>query len=146
MPEDLPDFLAGYQRGHEIWIYLQPGDYYTRHLLLHEGTHAFMGWFLNGFGSPWYSEGMAELLAINQWQDGKLQLHYQLRDRQRSGVLGPGKNHSTRVRGWYQRCHWMRYSNIPGSLFSRSEILCLVVGRLRVSRQSSNPVRPYLAN
>jgi hypothetical protein len=88
MPDDLPDFLAGFQRGHEIWIYVQPGDYYSRHLLLHEGTHAFMGWFLNGFGSPWYSEGTAELLGINQWQDGKLQLHHHLRDRSEAPYWG----------------------------------------------------------
>ncbi len=88
LPEDLPDFLAGYQRGHEIWIYLQPGNYYTRHLLLHEGTHAFMAWFLNGFGSPWYSEGMAELLAVHRWKDEKLNLHYQLRDRSEAEYWG----------------------------------------------------------
>ena len=88
VPDDLPDFLAGYQRGHEIWIYLQPGNYYTRHLLLHEGTHAFMGWFLNGFGSPWYSEGMAELLAVHQWKDGKLNLHYELKDRSEAEYWG----------------------------------------------------------
>lgn len=88
MPDDLPDFLAGFQRGHEIWIYLQPGDYYSRHLLLHEGTHAFMGWFLNGFGSPWYSEGMAELLGINQWKAGNLQLRYHLRDRSEAAYWG----------------------------------------------------------
>jgi len=57
IPDQLPKFLAGYQRGPDIWLYLQPGDYYTRHLLLHEGTHAMMQWFLNGHGAPWYSEG-----------------------------------------------------------------------------------------
>ena len=79
MPDDLPDFLAGYNRGHEMWVFLQPGDYYTRHLLLHEGTHAFMQWFLGGSGPAWYSEGMAELLGLNRWQDGKLTLGYRVR-------------------------------------------------------------------
>lgn len=79
MPADLPDFLAGYNRGHEIWVYLQPGNYYTRHLLLHEGTHAFMQWFLGGSGPAWYSEGMAELLGLNRWQEGKLKLGYRVR-------------------------------------------------------------------
>ena len=79
MPNDLPDFLAGYNRGHEMWVFLQPGDYYTRHLLLHEGTHAFMQWFLGGSGPAWYSEGMAELLGLNRWQEGKLKLGYRVR-------------------------------------------------------------------
>ena len=79
IPNDLPDFLAGYNRGHETWLYLQPGDYYTRHLLLHEGTHAFMQWFLRGSGPAWYSEGMAELLGLNRWKDGELELGYRVR-------------------------------------------------------------------
>ncbi len=88
MPDDLPDFLAGYQRGFDIWIYTQPGNYYTRHLLLHEGTHAFMEWFLDGFGSPWYAEGMAELLGLHRWTDGKLSLNYKLKDRSESEYWG----------------------------------------------------------
>ena len=42
LPNDLPAFLHGYQRGSELWLYEQPSDYYRRHLLLHEGTHGFM--------------------------------------------------------------------------------------------------------
>ena len=66
-PRNLPKFLAGFNRGHEIWVKNQPGDYYTRHLLLHEGTHAFMQWMLGGSGPPWYSEGMAEMIALHQY-------------------------------------------------------------------------------
>jgi hypothetical protein len=40
LPTDLPPFLNGYQRGSQIWWYEQPSDYYRRHLMLHEGTHA----------------------------------------------------------------------------------------------------------
>ena len=87
-PDDLPDFLAGYQRGHEIWIYLQLGNYYTRHLLLHEGTHAFMDWFLNGLGSAWYAEGIAELIGLHRWENGSLQLNYELRDRNEAEYWG----------------------------------------------------------
>ena len=79
LPDDLPDFLAGYNRGHEFWIYLQPGDYYTRHLMLHEGTHAFMQWFLGGNGPAWYSEGMAERLGLHRWADGRLELPWRVR-------------------------------------------------------------------
>ena len=88
MPADLPDFLAGYQRGSEMWVYLQPGNYYTRHLLLHEGTHAFMDWFLDGFGSPWYSEGMAELLSLNRWDGERVQLNHHVNDRSESEYWG----------------------------------------------------------
>lgn len=75
MPAEAPDFQAGYNCGDDVWVYVQPGNYYTRHLLLHEGTHAFMQHFLGGSGPPWYSEGMAELLALHSWQDGKLKLN-----------------------------------------------------------------------
>ena len=74
IPEGLPDFPAGINRGHEFWVFAQPEDYYTRHLVLHEGTHAFMQWFGNGVGAPWYAEGMAELLALHHWKDGQLKM------------------------------------------------------------------------
>ena len=76
LPGDLPSFLHGYQRGNELWLYDQPGDYYRRHLLLHEGTHGFMKAMLDGVGPPWYAEGTAELLGTHRWQDGKLELGY----------------------------------------------------------------------
>ena len=76
LPEDLPPFLNGYQRGTEMWVYEQPSAYYRRHLLLHEGTHAFMNTQLRGCGPPWYMEGMAELMGTHRWQDGQLQLAY----------------------------------------------------------------------
>lgn len=76
LPETLPSFPAGYNLGHHFWILPQPGKYYTRHLLLHEGTHAFMQWFLAGSGPPWYSEGMAEKIALHRWHEGQLQLDF----------------------------------------------------------------------
>ena len=88
IPEDLPDFKAGFQRRHNFWLYLQPGNYYTRHLLLHEGTHGFMLWFLRGHGPAWYSEGMAELLGVHQWKDNLLQLNYRLRNREEAEYWG----------------------------------------------------------
>ncbi len=80
-PSDMPQFLAGFQRGGQTWIYDQPPPYYVRHLLLHEGTHAFMLHFLGATGPPWYSEGMAELVALNRWRDGKLTLAYNVQSR-----------------------------------------------------------------
>ena len=72
----LPPFRNGFQIKNELWIYEQPSPYYRRHLLLHEGTHAFMDRFLGGTGPPWYMEGIAEFLGTHRWQNGKLQLAF----------------------------------------------------------------------
>lgn len=74
LPDDLPPFLHGYQRGDSFWLREQPSDYYRRHLLLHEGTHAFMYAALQGVGSAWYCEGIAEYLATHRWHQGRLKL------------------------------------------------------------------------
>jgi hypothetical protein len=75
LPTDLPQFSnRGYSRNHELWLYEQPSDYYRRHLFLHEGTHGFMNTKLGGNGPPWYTEGLAELLATHRWQNGRLTL------------------------------------------------------------------------
>ena len=86
--EPLPPFAAGYQKDHNIFLFDQPGPYYTRHLLLHEGTHAFMQWFLNGYGAPWYSEGMAEKLAIHQRTKDAIKLNYRLASRDEAPYWG----------------------------------------------------------
>jgi hypothetical protein len=88
MPQDLPEFLAGFQKQHNLWFFLQPSEYYTRHLMIHEGTHGFMLWFLGGYGSPWFSEGTAELLGVHQWQNQRLSLRYRLRDRTEAPYWG----------------------------------------------------------
>jgi hypothetical protein len=93
-PASLPDFPAGYQVGDRIWMYLQPGSYYTRHLTLHEGTHAFMEKFLGGMGAPWFSEGMAERLALNRWQPDELpdpsalEINFRVTDRDQTPYWG----------------------------------------------------------
>jgi hypothetical protein len=75
LPDDLPPFLNGYCRHRDLWLYDKTSDYYRRHLLLHEGTHGFMFTVLRGCGPPWYSEGMAEMLATHRWNNGRLQLN-----------------------------------------------------------------------
>lgn len=75
-PADLPPFLNGYARPKEFWCNDQATDYYQRHLMLHEGTHAFMFSLLGGGGPPWYAEGIAELLGTHEWKNGKLRLGY----------------------------------------------------------------------
>jgi hypothetical protein len=86
--QPLPGFAAGYQLDHNIFLYDQPGDYYTRHLLLHEGTHAFMRWFLNGPGAPWYSEGMSELQAVHKKTQSGVALLHRLTDRSEAPYWG----------------------------------------------------------
>ncbi len=76
LPDYLPKFQNGFQAGDEFWWYEQPSDYYRRHLMLHEGTHAFMNRWLGGVGPPWYAEGMAELLATHRWEEGRLTMRY----------------------------------------------------------------------
>ncbi|WP_425616922.1 hypothetical protein NA78x_000585 [Anatilimnocola sp. NA78] len=73
---DLPDFPNGFHKGSQFWLYNQPSDYYRRHLMIHEGTHAFMAHWLGGAGPPWYQEGMAELLGTHEWDGTKLTLGY----------------------------------------------------------------------
>ncbi|PQO44890.1 hypothetical protein [Blastopirellula marina] len=71
-PDSLPPFLHGYYQGDAVWLLDQPSDYYRRHLLLHEGTHAFMNIMLGAAGPPWYMEGMAEHFGTHTWEDGQL--------------------------------------------------------------------------
>lgn len=72
LPVDLPPFLNGFQMFNRIWIYEQPGPYYRRHLVLHEGTHAATNRVFGRVGPAWYREGIAELLGTHQLVDGKL--------------------------------------------------------------------------
>jgi hypothetical protein len=76
LPGELPPFRFGFARGRELWIYNPPSDYYRRHLLLHEGVHAFMNTILGNCGPTWYMEGVAELLATHSWAGQHLQLRY----------------------------------------------------------------------
>jgi hypothetical protein len=75
-PDDLPQFLNGYTRGPEFWLYNQSSEYYRRHLMLHEGVHGIMFSLQKSSGPAWYMEGVAELLATHRWSDGKLTLPY----------------------------------------------------------------------
>ncbi len=77
LPDDLPPFEHGYARGLELWMDDQPSAYYRRHLLLHEGTHAFMHSLIYRQHPPlWYNEGIAEWMATHRWEQGRLQLSY----------------------------------------------------------------------
>jgi hypothetical protein len=66
IPADLPNFPFGYALGDRVWLKVQNSEYYTRHLLLHEGAHslAFHQW--QGAGPTWFMEGTAEMLATHR--------------------------------------------------------------------------------
>ncbi len=65
IPENVPDFPFGYAQGQQIWVHAQPSEYYTRHLMLHEGVHCLAFAAFGGAGPTWYQEGTAELLATH---------------------------------------------------------------------------------
>jgi hypothetical protein len=90
LPAKTVVFENGISIGSEMWLNDQPTDYYRRHLLLHEGTHAFMTEFLGGCGPGWYMEGTAELLATHRLdpQAGELTLGIMPRSRQEVPMLG----------------------------------------------------------
>jgi hypothetical protein len=76
----------GRQIGAEFWLNDQSRDYYRRHLLLHESTHAFMR-HLPGEATDlpmWYLEGMAELLSTHRLaEDGTVEFNVMPVDRSR---------------------------------------------------------------
>jgi hypothetical protein len=92
------ELVHGYANSSQLWVLDQTTDYYRRHLLLHEGTHAFMAKFLGGCGPGWYSEGMAELLGTHRVGVGsrkqgagsseRLDLNIMPRDRREVPMLG----------------------------------------------------------
>lgn len=90
MPPGRDDFLNGITFGSDIWLNDQPTDYYRRHLLLHEGTHAFMNTFLGGCGPGWYMEGTAELMGTHRLdlKTGELVLNIMPRSREEVPMLG----------------------------------------------------------
>lgn len=74
IPDSLPDFVNGYQRGDQLWVVNQPSDYYSLHLLLHEGAHGMAQRLFGGAGPPWFMEGTAEFLATHERDEAGLRL------------------------------------------------------------------------
>ncbi|GAA5510852.1 hypothetical protein [Novipirellula caenicola] len=71
----VPDFNQGYALGNSLWIMKQPSDYYTRHLLLHEGVHALAAEQFGGAGPSWFMEGTAELLSTHSGSGATTQIN-----------------------------------------------------------------------
>ncbi|MEK7470266.1 MAG: hypothetical protein AAB074_23085 [Planctomycetota bacterium] len=57
------------------YLYVQPSEYWTRQLILHEGTHQFHLLTAAGNSAPpaaWYTEGMAEYFGMHNWNGKEL--------------------------------------------------------------------------
>jgi hypothetical protein len=89
IPNHIPDFPFGYAWGDSVWVLAQQNDYYTRHLLLHEGVHALAFSQFGGAGPTWFMEGTAELLAVHRGQGATTQVNQVPRDR--TAVAGWGR-------------------------------------------------------
>ena len=66
LPDTLPPFENGFCDRNRFWLMDQSNPAYRRHLLLHEGVHAFT-LTLRELATPvWYNEGIAEYLATHR--------------------------------------------------------------------------------
>jgi hypothetical protein len=66
LPDTLPPFENGFCDRNRFWLMDQSNPAYRRHLLLHEGVHAFT-LTLRELATPvWYTEGIAEYLATHR--------------------------------------------------------------------------------
>jgi hypothetical protein len=66
LPDTLPQFENGFCDRNQFWLIDQSNPAYRRHLLLHEGVHAFT-LTLRQLATPvWYNEGIAEFLATHK--------------------------------------------------------------------------------
>lgn len=88
LPDWLPPFENGYSVGDILWCTDQASEYYRRHLILHEGTHGFLRAHFGEFVSPWYNEGIAELLGTHRWDGKQLVLGYIPRSREECPLWG----------------------------------------------------------
>ena len=66
LSETIPDFANGFCNRHRFWMADQSNPAYRRHLLLHEGAHAFTLTLRSLDTPPWYTEGIAECLATHR--------------------------------------------------------------------------------
>ncbi len=72
---ETPPEAGGYYspRTRKAYLWVQPSEYFTRQLVLHEATHQFHYLVATGNRSPgavWYTEGLAEYFGMHDW-DGE---------------------------------------------------------------------------
>lgn len=72
LSDDVPEFENGFCDRHRLWLADQSNPAYRRHLLLHEGVHAFTITVRDLAAPAWYMEGIAEHLATHriEYDDG----------------------------------------------------------------------------
>jgi hypothetical protein len=76
LPDTIPDFTHGYCDHYRFWFVDQSNPAYRRHLMLHEGVHAFTATVLKMSAPTWYTEGIAEWLATHRLvKEGKIFEH-----------------------------------------------------------------------
>jgi hypothetical protein len=66
LPDTIPAFRNGFCARNLFWLIDQSNPAYRRHLLLHEGVHAFTITVRDLDAPPWYTEGIAEYLATHR--------------------------------------------------------------------------------
>ena len=66
LPDEIPDFVNGFCDRNRFWMQDQSNPAYRRHLLLHEGVHAFTLTVRMLATPAWYNEGIAEYLATHR--------------------------------------------------------------------------------
>lgn len=70
LPPTIPDFVNGFCADNVFWLQDQSNPAYRRHLLLHEGVHAFTLTVRDLAAPVWYHEGIAEFLATHRLDSG----------------------------------------------------------------------------
>ena len=68
---------GGYYRpaNRTAYLYVQPSEYFTRHLIVHEAAHQFHWLVATGNRAPaceWYAEGLVEYFAMHDWDGRRL--------------------------------------------------------------------------
>ena len=81
IPPSLKDFKFGYALNDRVWVTVQQSDYYTRHLLLHEGVHSLAFHVFGDAGPSWFMEGTAEMLAVHEGSGKQTVINRVPRDR-----------------------------------------------------------------
>ena len=76
LPEKIPDFANGHCHNNRFWMADQSNPAYRRHLLLHEGAHAFTLTLRSLDTPPWYTEGIAECLATHRLDNDGASGHF----------------------------------------------------------------------
>lgn len=66
LPDEVPPFVNGFCDRNRFWLADQSNAAYRRHLLLHEGAHAFTLTIRDLATPAWYTEGIAEYLATHR--------------------------------------------------------------------------------